>query len=119
MIVLVASAQVKPNAGGVFAEMFVQRLLPSLRAHEGFRDDMLLVVPGGPEILALTFWKSPADADAYERAAWPEVVKALADVVDRPALRRYQLAHSTLHAEGVAAFPIQSPITTEPTGVGA
>jgi hypothetical protein len=31
MVVLVASAQVKPNADGAFADYFEQQLLPSLR----------------------------------------------------------------------------------------
>ena len=119
MDVLVAMAQVKPNAGGAFAQAFQDQVLPSLRAQRGFRDEMLLVVPGGPGIVAITFWDSREDADRFHRDAWPEVVKALANTVDRPVLSTFQLAHSTLHPQGVAAFPVQSPITTEPTGVGA
>jgi hypothetical protein len=30
-----------------------------------------------------------------------------------------QLAHSTVHASGIAAFPNRSPNTTPPTGPGA
>lgn len=119
MVVLVASAQVKPNAGGAFALEFEQRMLPSLQAQAGFKGEILLVLPGGPETVLVTFWESPANADSYERSVWPESVKLLSKVLDRPVLRRFQLAHSTLHPQGVAAFPPQSPITTEPTGVGA
>ena len=116
---LVASAQVKPNAGGAFAQAFEQQVLASLRMQRGFVDEMLFVVPGGPDVLAVTFWDSPESADSYERVAWPEMMKALSNVIDRPVLRRFQLAQSTLHQPGVAAFPAQSPITTEPTGPGA
>jgi heme-degrading monooxygenase HmoA len=119
MFVLVASAQVKPNAGGAFAQAFEQQLLPSLRMQRGFRDELLFVVPGGPDIMAITFWDSQESVESFERDAWPEMMKALSTVADRPVLARFQLAHSTLHQEGVAAFPAQSPITTEPTGVGA
>jgi len=119
MVVLVASAQVKPNADGAFADYFEQQLLPSLRAEPGFKDEMLLVVPGGPGIVLISFWESEANADNYECRAWPESMKMLAKILDPPVFRRFQLAHSTLHPEGVAVFPFQSPITTEPTGVGA
>src|SRR5919109_890643 len=105
MVTLVASAQVKPNAGGAFARAFEAQLLPSVRAQRGFTDEMLFVVPGGPEIEVITFWTSREDADRYEREVWPDIAKALTDVLDRPVLRRFQLAHSTLHREGVAAFP--------------
>jgi hypothetical protein len=119
MVVLVASAQVKPNAGGAFALEFEEQILRSLQAQVGFKGDILLVVPGGPETLLMTFWESSANADSYEHSVWPESVKLLSKILDRPVLRRFQLAHSTLHPEGIATFPVQSPITTEPTGVGA
>jgi len=119
MVVLVISAQVKPNADAAFAQHFEQRLLPSLRAQPGFKDEMLLVAPGGPEIVLTTFWEFDANAESYQRSVWPESIKMLANILNPAVFRRFQLAHSTLHQEGVAAFPMQSPITTEPTGVGA
>ena len=119
MFVLVITAQVKPNAGAAFAHAFEAQVLPSLRDQRGFRDELLLVVPGGPDITAISFWDSGEDLDGYEHTVWPGVEKALVNVIDRPVLRRFQLAHSTLHQKGAAAFPVQSPITTEPTGVGA
>jgi heme-degrading monooxygenase HmoA len=119
MMVLVVTAPVKPNAGREFAEAFQTRLLPSLRNERGFRDEMLFVVPGGPDMMLITFWDSRDDAEHYERVAWPEVAQSLSNIIDRARLKLFQLAHSTLHREGAAAFPPQSPITTEPTGVGA
>lgn len=119
MVVLVTSAQVKPNAGGAFVQQFEHRLLTSLRAQPGFKHEMLLVVPGGPEICFITFWESQANEENYERSVWPELMKILANILDRPVHRRFQLAHSSLHPEGSAAFPLQSPITSEPTGPGA
>src|SRR6266545_4500021 len=103
MFVLVASAQVKPNAGGAFAQAFEQHLLPSLHMQRGFRDEMLLVVPGGPEIVVITLWDSRENVESCERDTWPEMMKALSNVIDGLVLRRFQLAHSTLHQEGVAA----------------
>lgn len=119
MVVLVTSAQIKPNAGGAFALQFEQQLLPLLRAQPGFKDEMLLVVPGGPEIFFITFWESHANVESYERSVWPEFMKMLVNILERPVQRRFQLAHSTLHPEGSASFPLQSPITSEPSAPGA
>src|SRR5215472_7124592 len=119
MVVLVTSAQIKPNAAGAFAQQFEQQLLSLIHAQPGFKDEMLLVVPGGPEILFITSWESHANAESYERRLWPEFTKMLANILERPVHRRFQLAHSTRHPEGSAAFPIQSPITSEPSTPGA
>ena len=94
-------------------------MLPSLRAQPGFRDEMLFLVPGGPEVVAVSFWESRETAEAFQRGAWTDLWEDLAGVIDCPTVRSFQLAHSTLHPPGLARFPIQSPITTEPTGVGA
>ena len=117
MMVLVASAVVKPNADQAFAEQFERHLFPSLQVQPGFRGEIVLVSPGAPEVILITFWDSDANARSYERSAWPESVKTLTNILNPAVFRRFQLAHSTLHPEGVATFPMQSPITTEPTGV--
>jgi heme-degrading monooxygenase HmoA len=119
MMVLVTSAVVKPNADQAFAEQFERQLFPSLQAQPGFKGELLLVSPGAPEVILITFWNSDANARSYERSVWAESTKTLANILNPAVFRRFQLAHSTLHQEGVAAFPMQSPITTEPTGVGA
>ena len=119
MFVLVTSTHVKPNADDAFAEVFEKTLLPSLRAQPGFRDEMLFIVAGGPDVVAVTLWESRETAEAFERGAWTDLLDGLAGIIDRPTVRAFQLAHSTLHEPGLARFPIQSPITTEPTGVGA
>jgi len=119
MFVLVVSASVKPNAGEAFAQAYEKQLLPSLRAQPGFRDEMLFVDPGGPGMIAVSFWESRKSAESCDPGAWSESPGMLNNLVDRAIVRGFQLAHSSLHEEGAAAFPIQSPITTEPTGVGA
>ena len=55
MVVLVMSTQVKPNADAAFAEQFENQMLPFLRAQRGFKDEMALFTPGGPEIVLATF----------------------------------------------------------------
>jgi len=105
MMVLVVSAVVKPNADQAFAEQFERHLFPSLQVQPGFRGEIVLVSPGAPEVILITFWDSDANARSYERSAWPESVKTLTNILNPAVFRRFQLAHSTLHPEGVATFP--------------
>jgi hypothetical protein len=46
-------------------------------------------------------------------------LKALEKVIEKtPEVRTLQLAYSTMHKPGAAAFPKQSPNTTPTAGVG-
>lgn len=119
MFVLVATTTVKPNKGEAFAQAYGQHWLSSFRAQAGFKDELLFIGPGRPDVVAISLWDSRETAEAYRRDAWPGLLSAVAGIIDRVDVRTFQLAHSTLHAPGVAAFPPQSPITTDPTWVGA
>ena len=119
MFVLVTATHVKPNADGAFAQAFEEQLVPSLCVQPGFKGEMLFVVPGGPDAVAITFWESRETAESFQRRVWPELLKSVAATTEPSSVRFYQLAHSTLHEKGAASFPTQSPITTDPTGVGA
>jgi len=65
-----------------------------------------MFVPGGTEAIGISLWESEEDADAYNRDAYPEVLKALAKVVEgTPQVRTFYVANSTFHklAAGAAA----------------
>jgi len=120
MIARIVSMQLKPNASAAFVDMFEKTVLPALREQKGFKDEMLFVLPGGPEVVAVSFWESRKDAETYDRGTYPQLLKALANVIERaPVVGTFQLAYSTLHEKGAAAFPHQSTSTTAPSGVGA
>jgi len=119
MFTRIVSMQVKPNATREFIESLDKKVLPTLRKQKGFKDEMLFVDPGGPEVMAISFWDSKEDAEAYEHAAYAGVLKALEKVIEKtPEVRTLQLAYSTMHKPGAAAFPKQSPNTTPTAGVG-
>jgi hypothetical protein len=112
--------QVRPNASGEFARLFENEILPTLHRQHGFSGEMLLMDPGGPEAVALSFWDSRKDAEAFGRERYLDILQKLTPLIERaPAVRTLQLAYSTLHPSGIAAFPNQSPNTTAPTGPGA
>jgi hypothetical protein len=119
MFARIVSLQLKPNTHREFSELFDNKILPTLRKQPGFRDELLFVDPGGPEVVAISLWDSKGNVETYDRATYPEVLKTLAKVTDgTPKVKTFQVANSTLHeiAKGVAAN--QSPNTSPTAGVG-
>jgi len=119
MYTRIVSLQLKPNTSRQFNELFEKKIIPSLRKQQGFKDEMLFVDPGGPEVVAISLWESKQSAEAYARTTYPEVLKTLASVVEQaPVVRTFQLASSTMHTVGAAALPKQSSNTTPAAVVG-
>jgi heme-degrading monooxygenase HmoA len=120
MFARVVSMQVKPNASGDFARVFENEMVPVLQRQRGFSGEVLLMEPGGPEAVVVSFWDSRQDAEVFAREGYPALMERLKRLVQRvPAVKTLQLAHSTIHASGIAAFPNQSPNTTPPGSPGA
>jgi hypothetical protein len=70
-------------------------------------------------VIAISFWESKDNAEAYEHASYAEVLKALEKVIEKkPEVKTLQLAYSTMHKPGTVAFPKQSPNITPTAGVG-
>src|ERR1700730_7542244 len=110
MFARTVSMQMKPNSLKQFTETFENEIIPTLRKQQGFKDEMLFVVPGGPEVLAISLWESKENAEAYGRESYPEVLKMLSKVIESaPEVKTYQLGLSTLHKPSAAAFVNQSP----------
>jgi quinol monooxygenase YgiN len=120
MFARIVSLQVKPNASGHFARAFENEVIPALRRQPGFVDEIVFADPGGPEVVAITFWSSREEAETHARGPYLELLSSLARLIERaPSARTLQLAYSTLHAAGVAAFPSQSTIATPIGSPGA
>ena len=92
------SMQLKPNTRAEFAQTIENEILPLLRKQHGFQDEIVFVGPGsGTEGVAISLWDKKEDAEAYHRGTYPEVLKALAKVVDgTPEVRNFEVANSTL-----------------------
>jgi hypothetical protein len=48
MFTRIASMTLKPNTSKQFGELLEQKVVPALREESGFQDEMVFVVPGGP-----------------------------------------------------------------------
>jgi heme-degrading monooxygenase HmoA len=90
--------QLKPNSSAQFTQTLEKEVIPLLRKQEGFKDEVAFIVPGGTEAYAISFWQSKEKAEAYSRTGYPEVLKALAKVVDgTPQLQNAEVSNSTIH----------------------
>ena len=89
--------QLKPNSATQFTQTLEKEVIPLLRKQQGFRDEIAFLGPNQNEAYAISFWETKEKADAYNRAGYPEVLKALAKVVEgTPQLQTYEVCNSTI-----------------------
>ena len=90
--------KLKPNTAPEFKGLVENEILPLLRKQQGFRDEFTFVAPERSEVLAISLWESKEDAEAYNRAGYPEILKIVSKVVDgTPRVETFELSTSTLH----------------------
>ena len=90
--------RLKPNTVAEFTRTLENEVIPLLQKQKGFRDEIVLVVPGGTEAVGISFWDQKENADAYSRETYPEVQKLLAKVIEgTPRVQTYEDSNSTFH----------------------
>jgi len=98
MYARIVTLNLKPNQLNSFKEAIDKQVLPMLRKQNGFKDEITLVASGGTEVRTISFWDKKENAEAYNSATYPEVLKALANVIEgTPHVKSYDVATSTLH----------------------
>lgn len=92
------SIRLKPNSSVAFAKQIENETIPTLRKQQGFQGELTFIVPGGNEVVAISFWDNKENAEAYAKTAYPEVLKNLNQFVEgTPRVRIYEVANSTFH----------------------
>ena len=90
--------KLKPNTAPEFKGLVENEILPLLRKQQGFRDEFTFVAPERSEVLAISLWETKENAEAYNRAGYPEILKIVSKVVDgTPKVETFELSTSTLH----------------------
>ena len=74
--------ELKPNAFKDFANTVDSKILPLLRKQKGFRDEITFVAPDRSEAIAISFWDTKEEAEAYNVTGYPEVLKTLTGMVE-------------------------------------
>ena len=105
MFVRNVAIHLKPNALGEFTQIFDNEVLPILRKQTGFRDEITFsTTPTGTDVIAISLWNTKEQAEAYNAAGYPEVLKSLNRVLDgAPRVRASELISSTLHQTATIA----------------
>lgn len=90
--------QLKPNSVAEFTLTVEKEVIPMLRKQQGFKDEITFVPADGKEAVAISLWEQRENAEAYSRGAYPEVLKAMAKVVEgTPQIQTSEVSNSTWH----------------------
>jgi heme-degrading monooxygenase HmoA len=92
------SIHLKPNTLTEFMRTMENEIIPLLRKQKGFQDEITPSVPGGREVVVLSFWDQNENAQAYHSSGYPEVLKILGKFLDgTPHIRTFDVVGATLH----------------------
>ena len=92
------SLHLKPNSVGEFSRTMEKEIIPVLRKQKGFQGEITLIASEEVGGVAISLWDRKEDAEAYNRATYPEVLKVLAKVLEGALhIQTYEVANSTFH----------------------
>ena len=97
------SVRLKPNTLAEFNQTFTSEVMPIMLKQAGFRDELILGNENGTHITAISLWDTKEQAEAYEKTAYPQVVKSLEKVLDgTPKVYGNNVHTSTFHKVSAA-----------------
>ena len=105
MFARTVAVHLKPNTLAEFTRIFDTQVLAILRKQTGFKDEITFsTTPAGTDVIAISLWDTKEHAEAYNTAAYPEVLKSLNTVLDgAPRVRVSDVISSTLHQTAAMA----------------
>ena len=90
--------KLKANSGTELNRIAEAEILPILRKQKGFCDETTFIAAERSEAVVNSFWDTKADAEAYDRTAYADVLKTLSNVIDGPpTVKTFEFANSTFH----------------------
>jgi heme-degrading monooxygenase HmoA len=97
------TVKLKANSATELTRIAENEIIPILRKQKGFRGETTLIAPERQEAIVNSFWDTKEDAEAYGRAAYPEVLKTLSNVIEgTPTIKNFEFANSTFHQAAAA-----------------
>ena len=90
--------QLKPKTAPEFTRLIEKEVIPMLRKQKGFLDEITFISPDLTEAVGNSFWETKADAEAYTRTGYAQVLKSLERVVNgTPTVGTANVSNSTFH----------------------
>jgi len=91
------AVKLRPDTLAEFIRVMDNEILPWLRKQKGFLDTMTLAVPGGREIVSISFWDQEKSAEVYNSASYPQALEILKKILaGTPQVRTFDVVSSTL-----------------------
>jgi heme-degrading monooxygenase HmoA len=91
------AVKLKPSTLVEFTKAMDNEILPWLRKQKGFLDAITLAVPGGREIVSISFWDQEENARVYNATSYPEALQILTKILaGQPQVRTFDVVSSTL-----------------------
>jgi hypothetical protein len=90
--------QLKPKQSPEFTRLVEKEVIPMLRKQKGFLDEITFISPDLTEAVGNSFWETKADAEAYTRTGYAEVLRSLENVIEgTPTVGTANVSNSTFH----------------------
>jgi hypothetical protein len=91
--------QIKADSSAEFTRITRGDVLPLLRAQAGCRHEETFITPELSEAVVNSYWDTEEHAEAYDRSAYQESLKALAGVLEGvPRVESFYVSSATVHA---------------------
>jgi len=107
MFTRVVEVTTKPGKARELSRTISDKVITILKNQSGFVDELVLISEENPDqILALSFWETPENAEKYHREQFPKVTELIQNLsVGPPKVRTFNVDQSTVHkiAAGKAA----------------
>ena len=98
------SFKLKAKSTAEFTKILEGEVIPLLRRQRGFDDAISFIAPDRNEAVAISLWNNKEDAEVYNQKTYPEILKALARVLDgTPKVETFEVAKSTSHQIAASA----------------
>ena len=98
------SFKLKAKSAEEFTKILEGEVIPLLRRQRGFDDAISFIAPDRNEAVAISLWNNKEDAEVYNQKTYPEILKALARVIDgTPKVETFEVANSTSHQIAASA----------------
>jgi hypothetical protein len=95
--------KLKANSVLELPRIIENEVLPLLRKQKGLCDEISFVSPERSIAVSISLWDTKEDVEAYNLAGYPEVLKALSEVLEgTPTVATFETVTSTYHKASAA-----------------
>jgi len=69
--------RLRPDVLCEFNAAFEESVMPILRRQKGFQDEIMLALPGGMDVIAISIWDTQEDGETWNLSRYHDVISVL------------------------------------------